>query len=167
MAFSFLQFRRRNSRRYGLPIYSLAMPGGKIYVVTDPALLMAIQKMPKIFSFWAMEAKLSNSLAAPSKEAAAIMVENVSRDDGEKSMFIDGMRFTHEAVRLGESLDDMNQNMADALRQSIRQLDDFSSEEKAFDLWVWIKHAMTQASTQAIYGPDNPFRDPKVEQGFW
>ncbi len=31
----------------------------------------------------------------------------------------------------------------------------------------WFRHAFGISSTDGIYGPGNPFKDPKVEAGFW
>lgn len=34
-------------------------------------------------------------------------------------------------------------------------------------LLSFIQHVITRASTDAIYGPANPFVDPKTEEAFW
>ena len=39
--------------------------------------------------------------------------------------------------------------------------------EVTLDLYSWVHHTITLASTDAVYGPANPFQDPKVEKGFW
>jgi len=35
------------------------------------------------------------------------------------------------------------------------------------DLVAWIQHEITIATTEAVYGPGNLYRDPEVESGFW
>ncbi|RAL61937.1 hypothetical protein DID88_002426 [Monilinia fructigena] len=35
------------------------------------------------------------------------------------------------------------------------------------NLWAWVQHEITVATTESVYGPMNPYRDAKVEAGFW
>ena len=35
------------------------------------------------------------------------------------------------------------------------------------DMWQWVKHEVTHATTESVYGPMNPYRDLAVENGFW
>jgi hypothetical protein len=35
------------------------------------------------------------------------------------------------------------------------------------DYWKWCRHIITMASTDAAYGPANPFKEKVVEDGFW
>jgi hypothetical protein len=39
--------------------------------------------------------------------------------------------------------------------------------EKAVQLFEYIRHEITMASTESVYGPQNPFRDPVIEDSFW
>lgn len=34
-------------------------------------------------------------------------------------------------------------------------------------LHCWLKHVICRASTDAVWGPKNPFRCPEFEDGFW
>ncbi|CAD6443018.1 f1d124c8-70e3-4456-accf-40de68c5b032 [Sclerotinia trifoliorum] len=40
-------------------------------------------------------------------------------------------------------------------------------ENSSIGLWAWVQHEITVATTESIYGPANPYRDAKVEAGFW
>jgi len=40
-------------------------------------------------------------------------------------------------------------------------------DEIEVDLYAWVHHMITLASTDAVYGPQNPFRHPVVMEGFW
>lgn len=43
----------------------------------------------------------------------------------------------------------------------------FEQESGPIDLYSQIRHVITLASTNAVYGPKNPFQDPAVEEGLW
>lgn len=63
----------------------------------------------------------------------------------------------------GTALDRMSQLML----RSLRNLIDISFERESgpIDLYSQIRHVITLASTNAVYGPKNPFQDPAVEEG--
>lgn len=69
----------------------------------------------------------------------------------------------HPAL-LGSGLDVMNRNMIKNLAVSI---DELEQDHTSIDLHFWCRHAVTVASTDAVYGPLNPYKDPAVERAFW
>jgi len=70
----------------------------------------------------------------------------------------------HPAL-LGPGLDIANRNMVNNLVKSVDEL--ASMHNKTFDLYAWAKHAITIASTDAVWGPQNPIKDPANEAAFW
>jgi hypothetical protein len=34
-------------------------------------------------------------------------------------------------------------------------------------LMQWLRHEITMATSNSVYGPMNPFKDPMIEAGFW
>jgi cytochrome P450 len=70
----------------------------------------------------------------------------------------------HPAL-LGPGLDIANRNMVNNLVKSVDEL--VSSNGKTFDLYAWAKHAITIASTDAVWGEKNPIKDPANEAAFW
>ncbi|KAH0143407.1 cytochrome P450, partial [Aureobasidium melanogenum] len=70
----------------------------------------------------------------------------------------------HPAL-LGPGLDIANRNMVNNLVKSVNELD--SMNGKSFDLYAWARHAITIASTDAVWGEKNPIKDPKIEEAFW
>jgi hypothetical protein len=64
----------------------------------------------------------------------------------------------------GEGLNGMNMRMISYL---IASLDQLSQVNEQLDIYRWIRNAITVASTDAVYGPRNPYKDPGVEQGLW
>lgn len=77
-------------------------------------------------------------------------------------MFMDGLKFISRSLKPGLTVDDMNREMGISLCKVLEHLDSETN-----DLWEFVRHAMTIATTDAIYGRMNPYRDPKVESGFW
>ncbi len=76
------------------------------------------------------------------------------------------MKTVHATMAHGENLEKITQEM---LRSLIPQLaiSHVGSVPRKEELFTWMKRIVTRASTDAIYGDDNPFRDPRVEDGFW
>ena len=70
----------------------------------------------------------------------------------------------HPAL-LGPGLDIANRNMVNNLVKSVDELSSLTG--KTFDLYAWAKHAITIASTDAVWGPQNPIKDPANEAAFW
>ena len=68
-------------------------------------------------------------------------------------------------ARGSDSLRSMSETMTQSLERLFSGLN--CEEGEIMDLYRWTRHAVTIASTDAVYGPSNPFRDPLVEDGFW
>ena len=64
-----------------------------------------------------------------------------------------------------EGLDYMNDQMIGFLKQTVDQLAEDGSAAP-IDLFRWTVHAVAIASTDAVYGPENPYRSPEVEKAF-
>jgi hypothetical protein len=154
------------SKKYGLQIYSLAMPGGRIYVINSPKLVLSAQRQPKTLSFWFIEAKFTAKLGGLSKEASDKLLANLPHKQEDPGLFIKGMSATHKAMMPGESIDYMTLVAAKVAAASLER---FETDETArrIDLWNWVQHEMTLETTESVYGPANPYRDPEVENGFW
>lgn len=49
------------------------MPGGRVYVVKPPDLVLAVQRQPSKLSFWFLEAAFAVGMAGLTKEAAVAL----------------------------------------------------------------------------------------------
>lgn len=159
-------------RRYGFPIYTLAMPGGsKIYVITSIDLIGAVQRVPKILAFAPIEAKFAMTICASSKEANRILNMNINGDEGDWGFSMDYHRSLHPSLAPGPGLDAMNRVMIKNITISLDHLypsinDVNGPVGKRIGLMKWLRHETTLATTNSVYGPLNPFKDPKVEEAF-
>lgn len=160
-------------RRYGFPIYTLAMPGGsKIYVITSIDLIGAVQRVPKILALAPIEAKFAMTVCASSKEANRILNLNINGDEGDWGLSMDYHKSLHPSLAPGPGLDAMNRIMLKNISISLDHLHSCMNDVdrpvgKQIGLMKWLRHETTLATTNSVYGPLNPFKDPKVEAAFW
>ena len=141
------------------------MPAGKVYVVNSPDLALAVQRHPKALSFWYLEALFGKRLAAISSEAGLRIMTNVHGEEDGPSLFWDGIMFLTKVLKPGSGLDAMNRAMVQRISKSLNELGD--KESSTVDLWKWVRHIITMATTESTYGPMNPYKDEEVEKAFW
>ena len=141
------------------------MPAGKVYVVNSPELALAVQRHPKALSFWYLEALFGKRLAAISEDAGRKIMTNIHGEEEGPSLFWDGITFLTKILKPGPGLDGMNQIMIQSILESLNEFEGNAST--TVDLWKWVRHAMTMATTESTYGPMNPYKDKAVEKAFW
>ncbi|ETS75310.1 hypothetical protein PFICI_12254 [Pestalotiopsis fici W106-1] len=154
-----VNFHRLMRDKYNLPIYTLRMPGSRLYVVNSPSLLGPIQNQIRKLSFTAFEATIAANVFGVSKESNAIMGRDLTNEHGYLMNF---PKYVHPALSAGAGLDAMNRRAIEVIAQSLdAHVSKGSTTIKLFD---WVRHELLFASTEAVYGPENPFRDPKMEK---
>ena len=140
------------------------MPGGRVYVINSPNLVLAVQKHPKRLSFSYLQSVFTVGMAGLSKNTAVALQENVHGEEDKPSLFFDGMKVTHRELKPGDGLDEMSQVAAHQLADA---MDLFEKKSVgSVELWSWINNEMTVSLTDSIYGPKNPFRDPAIVKAF-
>lgn len=153
------------SKKHNLRIFSLAIPGGRVYVVNHPTLVMAVQRLPKALSFWPVVANSIVQLGGLSIEGENRLLNDAQGLRGKENLFLESMKLVHKSMRLGEGLDQMTRVMAVRVAGALDQLE--HTQPHRIDLWDWVRHVITLAATASVYGPDNPFQSPLVEKSFW
>lgn len=148
-------------KRHGHRLFSLAMPGGRIYIANSADVISEIQKKPRSLSFWFIEATLTKNLGGISDEANTILLDNARGDKGQNSLVVDGMKGTHQAMA-GDHLDRMT---LASIRRVEEEVNEAKITNKEMDLWDWAQHIFTLAVSRGVYGPDNPYEDERVERG--
>ena len=141
----------------------------KAYVINSPDLIKLIQKQPKIFSFPPIAAHFSKTVCASSKEAGDIVdffATSEHVDDSDVTAFF--KMFSH-VLAPGPDLDSMNRVMIENIAKSMQRLGEVADQAPANSLMLydWLKHEITLATTNSVYGLLNPFLDFKVEEAFW
>ncbi|KAK4156498.1 cytochrome P450 [Chaetomidium leptoderma] len=155
------------SEQTGVPIFTMALPGQKMYVVTKPELVQIIQKQHKILAFPPIEAKFASAICGASKEAQDILAKNVNGDDGEHGLSMESYAAMRDALKPGPQLDDMNRHMIQEVAEALDTLQPAPGETKTIGLYAWLRDAITTATTRSVYGPMNPYDDKAIADAFW
>ena len=154
------------SSRYPLEIYTLRMPHVNMYIVNSLDLVSAVQRNWKTMSFAPFVATFLKRLCLPSKAASEIVDMNLFAEDGAWGLFTDTHNAMHQALAPGPHLDEMISSILESVCTYLeRLLGDHG--EATVDLYDWVRHMVTLASTDAVYGPQNPFQEMEVREAFW
>lgn len=151
------------SAKCKLPIYTLPVLNGKIYVVTSPQLVNAVNRNSKVLSFNPFIAQLGKRITGHDEATSQTVQHNLTGENG-TGYVIEVHDGTVTALAPGKNLETMTETM---LREAWIYLDKLKDDHE-IDLFTWTQHMVTLCSTRAIYGPENPFnRDPKLLGSFW
>lgn len=102
-----------------------------------------------------------------SEEANDILSINVNGDEGDWGCSMDFYKSLHLALAPGQDLDAMNRVMVQNIATSLDGLQPPNKKGTRIQLAKWLRHHITLATTNSVYGPMNPFQDPKIEDAFW
>ncbi|KAL9605500.1 MAG: hypothetical protein Q9179_001306 [Wetmoreana sp. 5 TL-2023] len=155
------------STKHPLPVFTLQTLGKRIYVVNSPDLISAVQKDAKVLSFSPFVSWMSPRIFDVGEEAVAIINENMDGAKGHYGLLPEISRGMHNALAPSDSLDWMTRTMLTKLQEYI---DPLGTGKGGMDihLYKWVRRAFTVASTEAVYGPKNPFNHkPELEDAFW
>lgn len=150
-----------SNSKHTLPAFTLDLLFTKIYIMNSASLVSAVQRNHKIVSFDPFLTAAANRLAGIDGEGLKLLQETENGGGGVNNKVLHSM---HPAL-LGPGLDGMNSTMINNLQISIDNLE--SQHNLSFDLHAWCRHAITVASTDAVYGPHNPFKSQDIETAFW
>ncbi|KAJ8069257.1 hypothetical protein OCU04_002921 [Sclerotinia nivalis] len=149
--------------KHDLPIYTLRLPGARLCVVNSLALIPAVQRQYKDLAFPPLEAMGAMSVCGSSKTANDILNTNINGDEGDWGYSMTFYKTIHKPLAPGPELDAMNRVMAQKVAASV----DGIKGERSVRLFDFIKREIAMATTESVYGPQNPFKDPVVADGFW
>ena len=143
------------------------MPGQKIYVITTPELIQAVQKQPKTLAFPPIEATFARNVCGPSDAGHSIVVKSLNCDEGGGGLSVELYAAMRLALKPGPDLDRMNRVMIKIISESLDQLTSSATEQIRIKLGSWLRVVVTTATTDSVYGLQNPFREQAVVDGFW
>ncbi|KAI0382382.1 cytochrome P450 [Hypomontagnella monticulosa] len=157
-----VHFHRLMRDGYNLPIYTLRMPGSRIYVINSTPLITSIQSQFRTLSFTAVEASIAANVIGVSKATNGIIGRDVNRDG---SYLMSFPKYVHSALSAGPALDAMNRRSIQVITKS---LDNWAKEgATTIKLFEWVRHELLLASTEGVYGHKNPFRDTAMEKAWY
>ena len=159
------------SQKYNLPIYTLQTLFKRTYVVCSPELVIAAQKDTKNLSFAPFVIAFAPRMFNVGKDDMDIISLNNDGRQGDWGLVPETHNGTYAALAPGQELDWMTRTMLDMMSTSLQALHDNigkSSEGLEVNLYEWLRAEMSVASTEAVYGPENPFkREAGLVEAFW
>lgn len=152
-----------NSAKCKHPIYTLNMLTGKVYIVTSPNLVSAVNRNSKSLAFNPFIAQLGKRITGHDETTSQIVQRNLNGEQG-SGYVIEVHDGLVAALAPGVHLDNMVERM---LQKASSYLDELDRSDE-IDLFVWMRRMVTMCSTAAIYGPENPFdKDSEYSDLFW
>ncbi|KZL79767.1 cytochrome p450, partial [Colletotrichum incanum] len=147
-------------------IFSAPIFNFKFYVIAERKFIASIQRNAKTISFVPFAVKATQNLSGATKKAAKLQDH---LEGGPEAKEFDRVQRTTLAA--GSDLDELSyvatQIKVDVIERLL--LDAASSPNSAaeIDLFAWVKHAVAISSTEGMFGPLNPFKNPDHEADFW
>ncbi|KAJ7075349.1 cytochrome P450 [Mycena belliarum] len=152
------------------PIFTLPVPGSRIYVVTDPALAAAVQRASKELSWTPLIPELTKRVMGLDADTVGVVAQNLDPEPDEPHGFLADLHdMVYAYLGPGESLNALSLAAARELgRQITAHAAQLEQQSETVDLLAWVQHFVTIGTAQYLYGPENPLaRDPRLEQAFW
>lgn len=139
-------------RFHDLPMYTLRMPGARIYVVNALDLIPVVQRQWRTLIFAPIQVKAAKAVMGVSKDAIAILEHDMITEAG----FVNGMvKVTHPTMSNGPALDALNMRAFEVFDTALQGFD----ASTTISMYSWIDKQIMDATTEAVYGPSNPMRD--------
>ncbi|KAI1135159.1 putative cytochrome P450 [Hypoxylon sp. FL0543] len=156
------------TKKLGQPIFTILMPGRRIYVVTKPDLVVQVDRQNKKFSFAPIVYEFSKVTCGVGKEATEILGQNLLGEHGNWGLCEDMVIGMRESLKPGDNLDSMNRIMAEDICQSLDATKPEPGKEfRLINLQEWVAYVVTMATTNSVYGPHNPYKRKDVRDAFW
>lgn len=139
------------------------MLNGKVYIVTAPDLINAVNRNSKKIAFNPFVAMLGKRITGHDEDTSRIVQHNLNGENG-PGYVID----VHDRIVLslapGEDLQQTTKAMLSPLSVHL----DAVVPDAELNLFEWTRYTVTMCSTRALYGSNNPFdKDSKFVDSFW
>ncbi|KAJ4420449.1 hypothetical protein N0V82_004326 [Gnomoniopsis sp. IMI 355080] len=156
------------AKRYPeFPIYTLGLPKGKLYIVTGPDLVYAVDRQPKAFSFNPILVEFARRLFGASPEAVEKLSTYTQGRHGE-GLNPEILRAQHDTLAPGKHLASMDMVMLQGVLDYFDTKSQSSEHGHEIALCAFFRDLTTVVSTRAVYGPKhNPYEDKAVRDGLW
>ncbi|KAI0141571.1 cytochrome P450 oxidoreductase [Xylariaceae sp. FL1272] len=166
-------YHRHLRNKHKLPIHTLRLPGSRLYVVNDTALIPIVQRQSKTLSISHMMVRVFFHFMGVSPQALNIMGCDPVEDHG----FVHQITLqTVEGINPGPNLDGLGARAAGYLSNSIDALSTINKPVSnsisaanttkpllVVNMFEWTTTEIMLATTNAVYGRRNPFKDPSVQ----
>jgi hypothetical protein len=131
-----------------------------MYIVNSTSLIPFLQKQWRTVSFAAIAADAGIAVGM-SKEAVKIMHQDLTSEHGFSNSW---PQFIIPVMSPGKDLDAMNRRAVEVLSGEMEALR--LEGATRCGLAQWSRQTMVTATTEAVWGPQNPYRDPAVVEAW-
>ncbi|KAI0098510.1 cytochrome P450 [Nemania sp. FL0031] len=146
--------------KFHFPVYTLRLPFSRIYVISSPELITPVQKQWQALSFSPFSAGAGKVLGM-SKQSLEVMHQGLTDRDGYSASWVRRMT---SVLGPGEDLDAISRRSIELFLDDLKTLATNGKTTTGF--WEWIRRSIIKATSESIYGPQNPLRDPRVEDAW-
>ncbi|KAL8724656.1 MAG: hypothetical protein Q9166_007826 [cf. Caloplaca sp. 2 TL-2023] len=153
--------------KHQLPIFTLRILTKDVHIINSPDLIVAVQKNPKVYDFSVFAKSMLPRLFDLDSKTMKLASTDIEYPGGSWNLIVETGRIFHRCLGPGPSLERMERV---ALTRIMDYFDELASQPDGIglDLFTWLRTAMTVSSTEAIYGPENPFsKRTDLEQALW
>lgn len=163
---SFFDWVTESAKAGAHPIYTLRLLGSRVYVVNHLSLIKAVQRQTKTLSLRRIEVLIAaRGICDARKATCDILMADADSLDGNQGYTATIHKAMHDHLRPGPSLYAMNRVILSSISQGMG--DTARTGPLKTGLFAWITKLVTLATTDAVYGDKNPFRNPSVLDLFW
>lgn len=142
------------------PAFTISLFGRKIYVITAPNLVSAVQRNYQVIAEDSFVTHAADRLTQIKGEGLNYLRETRNGGKGGNKAISQAM---HSAM-LGPGLVKMNATMLKNLKPFI---DELATNVVPLDLYGWCCEVITVAITDATWGPLNPYKSKELRDSFW
>lgn len=127
-----------------------------MYIVNATELIPVLQKQWRTISFAAIAAD-AGKLVGMSKEGIEILHRDLTSEHG---FSVSWPKYITPVMGPGEDLDAINRKSVEIYATEMDKLRGRGNVKVG--LWQWSRQIMVTSTTEAVWGPQNPYRDPVV-----
>lgn len=149
-----------------LPIYTLRLPFFRMYVINSTDLMPALQKKWRTISFAPIVAASGPMLMGIGEDGSEILHKDITSDSSYVASFA---RATTSVLAPGSIVDDISRRAVEIVLGATERLlhsTDPTIQSKVVEFWSWTHHEILMATTEAVYGPGNPYRDTDLKKAW-
>jgi hypothetical protein len=148
-----VKYVRKLRDEYQLPICTLRLPSSRLYIVNTPTLIQAVHRQANAISFDNVGRDFGFLFSGLKQESQNILKKAY---DGNGNGFTS---LVHQYLKDGFFLRNASRAAVVHLSGTVPQF----LRGVPLNLFDTVRHTLTMAFTDTVYGPHNPFRDPEIE----
>lgn len=137
-----------------------------MYIAASSAVAQSVQRNWKTIAFGSLVRDVMKHVFLYDEPTLAVFDINVNGAEGHHGFWPESHTVMGNVLARGAALDDLNRTVLDRLLPLLNGLANHDPEQ--LNLWSWLRHNFSLASSAAIWGPAHPFMlDQSLVDDFW